>query len=150
MALAPLEYLVIRLKDDQFNREILPVLAALAQAGSVQVVDVLFVAKDAVGTVTTREVHEIGEEDRQPYGDLADDLQGLLTAADIATLTADLPATASAVIVLLEHRWTQELVAAVGRAGGTLVTGGLVSPDALARVNLELAAVPAQEPAVTG
>jgi hypothetical protein len=143
MTLAPLEYMVIRMEDGQFNREILPVLATMQQAGSVRAIDVLFVTKDAEGKVTTREVQEIGEEDLQQYGKLVDDLQGLLTTDDIATLAADLPPMESAVIVLLEHCWTQGLVEAVGRAGGTLVTAGLVAPDALARVNHELAAVPA-------
>jgi len=54
------------------------------------------------------------------------------------------PVTESAVIVLLEHRWAQGLGDAVSRAGGSVVTGGLVSPDALARLNLELAPTAAQ------
>jgi len=141
--IAPLEYVVIRIQHDQFTREILPALTAIQQAGNVRVVDLLFVAKNAHGVIVTREIHELGEEDLQPFAELADDLQGLLTVEDIATLAADVPVGESAVIVMLEHCWAQELGHAVGRAGGTVLSGGLVPADTLARVNLELAAVPA-------
>ena len=144
MTHAPLEYAVIRVEADHFSKEIVPELVAIQRAGSVQVVDLLLVTKDAQGVVVSREVHELGDEDTQPYGDLADNLEGLLTPDDIAALAADLPASESAAIVLLEHCWTQGLGEAVGRAGGKLLTGGLVSTDALARVDQELSAVPTQ------
>jgi hypothetical protein len=141
MAIAPLEYVVIRVQDDQFRRDILPALTRMQQAGSVRVVDLLFVAKDELGTVVTSEVRELDGDDLQPFSQLVGDLQGLLTADDIATLTEDLPVTASAAIVLLEHLWVQELRKAVAQAGAMLSTAGLVSPDALARVNEEWAAL---------
>ena len=143
MTIAPLEYMVVRVDEERFAGEIVPVLIAMQQAGSVRVVDLLSVTKDAAGTVTAREIHERGDEELQPYGNLVDSLQGLLTAEDIATLAAELPVAASAFIVLLEHHWAARLGEAVGQAGGTLLTGGFVSPDALERVNLELAAVAA-------
>jgi hypothetical protein len=108
------------------------------------VIDLLSVSKDAAGTVTAREVHELGEEELQPYGNLVEDLQGLLTAEDITTLAAELPVAASAFIVLLEHRWAVPLGEAVGQAGGALLMGGFVSPDALERVNQELATAAAR------
>lgn len=141
MAIAPLEYLVVRIPEERFTGDIVPVLIGMQQAGSVRVIDLLSVTKDASGTVTAREIHERGGEALRPYGDLVDDLQGLFTAEDIATLAAELPAAASAFIVLLEHHWAVRLGEAVNQAGGALLTSGFVSPDALERVNLELAAV---------
>ena len=145
MTVAPLEYVVVRLDDDQFTGEILSVLDTIQQAGSVQVVDLLFVSKDDAGAVTAREVRDPGDAGLDhSYAVFGEALQGLLTAEDVATLAADVPVTESAVIVLLEHRWAQGLGEAVSRAGGSVVTGGLVSPDALARLNLELAPTAAQ------
>jgi len=141
MAIAPLEYMVLRIPEERFTGEIVPVLVAMQQAGSVRVIDLLSVTKDAAGTVTAREIHERGGEALQPYGDLVDGLQGLLTAEDVATLAAELPVSASAFIVLLEHQWAVRLGEAVDHAGGALLTSGFVSPDALERVSLELSAV---------
>ena len=56
-------------------------------------------------------------------------------------LAAEIPANASAVIVLLEHAWALDVTDAVSTAGGVLYAGGLVSPAALSQVRTELAAV---------
>jgi uncharacterized membrane protein len=140
MDIGPLEYVVIGLQDNQFTSEILPELHAIQAKGAIRVVDLLFVKKDGDGTVTLREVSELGDEELQPYGGLVEELMGLFTAQDIEKLAEAIPPGTSAVIVLLEHTWVLGLTEAVRRAGGVLFTGGLVTPDALAQVSAELAA----------
>lgn len=139
MDIGPLEYVVIGLQDNQFTSEILPELQAIQAKGAIRVVDLLFVKKDGDGTVTLREVSELGDEELQPYGALVEELMGLFTAQDIEKLAEAIPPGTSAVIVLLEHTWVLGLTEAVRRAGGVLFTGGLVTPDALAQVSAELA-----------
>jgi Family of unknown function (DUF6325) len=140
MDIGPLEYVVIGYEDDHFTKEILPELNAIQASTLIRVVDLLFVSKEADGTVTMREVSELSEEDRQPFSGLVEDLAGVLTAQDIEQLAAAMPSGTSAVVVLLEHLWTLGLAEAVRRAGGVLFTGGLVTPEALAQVSAELAA----------
>ena len=140
MEIGPLEYVVISLEDDRFTSDILPELNAIQQNGLIRVVDLLFVGKDADGTVTVQEVSELREEEQQAYADLAENLTGLLTAQDIERLAEEIPAGNEAVVVLLEHAWTLGLAQAVRRAGGMLFTGGMVTPDVLAHVSAELAA----------
>ncbi len=140
MNIGPLEYVVIGFQDNQFMDEILPELNAIQEKGHIRVVDLLFVTKDADGTVTVREVSELSDEELAAYDSIAGDLMGLFTAEDVEKLAGELPPNTSAVIVLLEHTWTIGLTEAVRRAGGVLFTGGLVTPDALGRVSAELAA----------
>lgn len=140
MDIGPLEYVVIGLQDNQFTSEILPELNAIQEKGLIRVVDLLFVTKDADGTVTMREVSELSDEELQPYVGIAEDLMGLFTAQDVETLAGEIPPNMSAVVVLLEHNWAIGLTEAVRRAGGVLFTGGLVTPDALKQVSAELAA----------
>ncbi len=140
MDIGPLEYVVIGFQDDHFTNEILPELNAIQASNLIRVVDLLFVSKDADGTVTMREVSELSEEERQSFGGMVENLAGLLTAQDIEQLAAEIPPGASAVVVLLEHTWSLGLAEAVRRAGGVLFTGGLVTPEALAHVSAELAA----------
>jgi hypothetical protein len=64
-----------------------------------------------------------------------------LTAEDIDNLATEVPAGASAAVVLLEHTWTIELTDAISNAGGVLYAGGVVSPAALSQVRAELAEV---------
>ena len=67
MEFGPLEYVVIGLADDRFNRDILTKLNAIQQNPLIRVVDLLFVSKDADGTVTVQEVSELSEEEQQAY-----------------------------------------------------------------------------------
>ncbi len=139
MTIGPLEYVVIGLEGNQFTSEILPVLNTLHRNGAIRVVDLVFVSKDAAGTVTTREVNELSEEEFQPYSGIAKALLGMFTPADVDRLAESISLESSAVVVLLEHTWAIRLTDAVRRAGGVLFTGGLISPDALAQVSAELA-----------
>lgn len=145
MDIGPLEYVVIGYEDDHFTKEILPALNAIQASDLIRVVDLVFVSKAADSTVTVREVSELGEEERSPYGSVVEDLIGLLTAEDVDRLAEMIPANTSAVIVLLEHTWTLGLAEAVRRAGGVLFTGGIVTPEALAQLSAELAAAEARE-----
>jgi len=141
MDIGSLEYVVIGFEDDHFTDEILPELNAIQEKGLIRVVDLLFVMKDSDGTVTVREVSELGDEELAAYEGIAGDLMGLFTAEDVERLAEEIPPATSAVVVLLEHTWAVGLTEAVRRAGGMLFTGGLVTPDALAQVRAELAAV---------
>jgi uncharacterized membrane protein len=140
MVIGPLEYVVIGFEDHQFTREILPELNAIQQKGAIRVVDLLFVQKDADGTVRAREVNELNEQELHSYGGIVDDLMELFTAEDIEKLAEGIPPGTSAVVVLLEHTWALGLTEAVRRADGVLFTGGMVTPEALAQVGAELAA----------
>jgi uncharacterized membrane protein len=140
MDIGSLEYVVIGFEDDQFTGEILPELNAIQEKGLIRVVDLLFVMKDTDGTVTVREVSELGDEELAAYDGIAGDLMGLFTAEDVEQLAEEIPPGTSAVVVLLEHTWAIGLTEAVRRAGGMLFTGGLVTPDALTQVRAELAA----------
>ena len=140
MEIGPLEYVVIGFQEHHFTDEILPALNAIQQTGAVRVVDLLFVQKDAAGTVTVQELSELGEQELHSYEEMMEDLAGLFTAEDVVKLAEQLPADTSAVILLLEHCWTLDLKEAVRKAGGVLFTGGMVSPEALAQVSAELEA----------
>src|SRR6478672_13217970 len=118
MDIGALEYMVIGVPDDQFTQVILPELHALQGAGHLRVVDLLFVQKQADGTATTREVRDLRAAEVQRYAGIADDLTGLLTAADVEHLIWMIPPGTLAVIALFEHTWALGLTDAVRKAGG--------------------------------
>jgi uncharacterized membrane protein len=140
MDIGSLEYVVISFEDDHFTHEILPELNAIQEKGLIRVVDLLFVMKETDSTVTIQEVSELRDEELAAYDGIAEDIMGLFTAEDIEKLAEEIPPGTSAVVVLLEHTWATGLTEAVRRAGGMLLTGGLVTPDALTQVRAELAA----------
>ncbi len=140
MTIGPLEYVMIGVRSDQFMDEIAPVLAALGEQGAIRVVDLLFLEKDDDGAVAIREMGDLATEAQSGDDALNGDLSGLLTAEDISRLAERVPAGASAAVVLLEHAWTEALRESIQRAHGTLLGGGMATPDALAQLEAELAA----------
>lgn len=145
MTLGPLEYVVIGVRSDQFMDELAPVLATLGQQGAIRVVDLLFLEKDNDGAVAIHEMGDMATEAQSGDDALKDDalngdLSGLLTTEDISQLAEQVPAGASAAVVLFEHVWTEALRESIQRAHGTLLGGGMVTPDTLAQLEAELAA----------
>jgi Family of unknown function (DUF6325) len=140
MAIGSLEYVVIGLQNHHFTSEILPELNTIQENGLIQVRDLVFVNKAVDGTVTIQELNTLSEEEQQPYSGLLEQLTGLLTAQDVEHLANEIPPGMEAVVVLLEHIWTINLAEAVHKAGGVLFTGGMVTPEVLTQISVELAA----------
>jgi Family of unknown function (DUF6325) len=140
MEIGPLEYVVIGVHNQHIKRALITELNAIQASGMVSVVDLIFVAKAADGSVTLQEMNELIKEEPELYGDIAGNLMGLLTAQDIEQLTGPVPPESSALIILFEHTWVIGLTEAVRKGGGAVFTAGMVSHEALAQVSAELAA----------
>src|SRR5260370_34725236 len=103
MTIGPLEFAVIGCKGHQFTSEIVPELNSIQEKGLIRVVDLFFVRKDANGTVTVLEVHDLNDEELAAFDPIKEDLMGLLTPEDIAHLTEAIPPDTSAVLSLFGH-----------------------------------------------
>jgi uncharacterized membrane protein len=139
MAIGPLEFVVIESKGHQFSKEILPELKAIQENDLIRVVDLFFVRKDESGTVSVLEVSDLNDEELAAFDPVKDNLMGLFTPEDIAMLTQAIDPGTSAVIVLLEHAWVLRLAEGIERAGAVLRAGGLVPPEAVKKLEAELA-----------
>ena len=71
MEIGPLEYVVIGFEDHQFASEVLPELNAIQEHNLIRVIDLMFVSKEADGTVSMQEVSELSEEDLHAYENLS-------------------------------------------------------------------------------
>jgi hypothetical protein len=144
MSLGPLEFLVVGCTGSQFMSEVAPQLNSIQQQGQIQVVDVLFVRKNADETVTALEVSDLEDDELKAFGSMPESLSGLITQQDILTLSSTLPVDTSAVIVLLEHLWLNTLEEAVKRANGVVYIGGMIPYPTLQQIEQELVAAQAQ------
>ncbi len=138
MTLGPLEYIIIGCPGNSFSSEIAPELHAIQEKEFLRVVDMLFLRKEADGTVTTLEVQDLDEHELESYGVLKTNLMGLITHEDILTLSQAVPPETSAVVVLLEHLWISRLQGAIKRANGVVYVGGMIQPEVHAEVEQEL------------
>ncbi|MDO9485887.1 MAG: DUF6325 family protein, partial [Actinomycetota bacterium] len=62
MEIGPVEYLVVEFPGNEFKGEIAPEIAALAQAGIVTILDLVFIMKDENGDVVWLEADAVDGE----------------------------------------------------------------------------------------
>jgi hypothetical protein len=131
----PLEVLVIECPGDKLKSEIILALTSGVDGGSLRIIDVTFVHKDAQGNLSSYELGELEEHELVAY-DVVDETRGLLSVGDIAKVGARVSPNSSAVLMVVEHAWTAHLEQAVLAANGRIVVHARVPPD-VARAALE-------------
>jgi hypothetical protein len=145
---------MLAFEGGKFEGKILAELARLREEGIVRLAGLVFVAKDANGTLTT-----IQESDLEPVPALmlGTAMRGLMgtkqlaptpdgvtqtslfgyTDADIRRIAREIPAGTAVAVALFEHMWAHRLKDAVIGAGGHVVADGLVGPAALVALHDE-------------
>lgn len=121
MAYGPIELLVLRFPGNQFRGEIVPAMEALVENGTVRIIDLLFVQKDANGDLTVIEMTEMDDEDRSAYDPLVDDVGGLISEDDALFFASSLEPNSSAGLLLFENTWAAGFAEAVRNANGEVL-----------------------------
>ncbi|MFT3973117.1 MAG: DUF6325 family protein [Amaricoccus sp.] len=120
-ALGPVEFIVIGFDGNRFTGEIAPALQELLDSGTVRIIDIAVVSKDADGTVTILEIQELSPEVAAAFIKLDGGIRGLLSEADLDEIAIDLPLASTAAAILFEHVWATRLAGAVRAAHGQLL-----------------------------
>ena len=136
MPLAPVEFLVISFPGNRFNGKVAPALADLVERGTVRILDLVFIKKDADGTFTAIEFDDL--EEAAGIADIDGEAGGLLNEEDIEIAAETLAADSSALFILFEDLWAAEFARAVLDSGGELVVGERV-PHAVVEAALAAA-----------
>jgi len=129
MTLGPVEYLVISFPGNQFRGDIAPAIADLVENGTIRILDLVFVKKDAEGNVLSFEFSDLPEA--AVFADIDGDADGLLSDEDVEVAAEMLAPDSSALFVLWEDRWAADLASAIAAAGGELVIGERIPRDVI-------------------
>ena len=138
MTVGPVEYVLIAFPGNRFSGEIVPALADLIDAGTVRILDIVFLKKDADGTLTTFEYD--GLDETVAFAELPGEAGGFVGESDIADAAQALEPDASAVLIVWEDVWATPLAAAVRNAGGVIVAGERIPHEIVQAALEELAA----------
>jgi hypothetical protein len=123
----PVDIVFLGFPGNQFNGGIVPALLDLVEAGTVRVVDLIFVFKDDDGTVGSLELGDLGAELDPGFIDVNGELGGgLLDAEDVDEVAKDLPPGNSVAVLAVENLWAIPFIAAVRSAGGQLIDSARV------------------------
>jgi hypothetical protein len=131
----PVDVIMLGFPGNQFNGRIAPALRDLVVKGVVRVVDLLFVYKDADGTVGSLELGGLGESLEPAFFDLDGQLGGgLLDAEDVEEVAAAIPPGNSVAVIAVENVWAIPFINAVRDSGGELIDQARVPSAVVAEV----------------
>jgi hypothetical protein len=136
----PVEMALIGFPGNRFDGSIIPALAELVDTGTVRVIDLVVVKKDAEGNVTAAELSQLDDDEAATFEALDGEIGELFSDEDLAAAGAQLPPDSAAALLLWENSWATRLAAEVAGAGGLLLLHDRVPADA---VRDALAAQPA-------
>lgn len=143
--------------DHVFEGHVLEELERLEGAGTIRLLDLLFVMRDAatdelvalshqgenlgaiVGSLLGFEFDGVEAPDVVPAP--TDELPFGLTREDVLELAAAMAPGQAAAFMLFEHVWARELKRAIRAAGGVPLGEGFLTPELIAAVEPELVAM---------
>jgi hypothetical protein len=120
MSVGPVDVYIIGFPGNKFSGRIAPAILELVENGTIRIIDLLFVMKDANGVVTTLEAADIDEEGAAFVNiDVAQ--PGALGPEDAEEVGDDLPANSAALLVAFENLWAAKLVDALQAADAVVI-----------------------------
>lgn len=121
MGIGPVEYLIVAFPGNQFKGEIVPALKEQVEAGTIRIIDLAFVLKDADGAVMTAEMGDLDSEVYKAFDSLSPEQMGLLNEEDLAAAGEELDPNSSAALLVWEDVWATKVRDAIRNAGGELL-----------------------------
>lgn len=128
--LGPIDYIVVGFRGNNFDGSVLKELEKAANSGAIRVVDLVFVIKDANGSITTAEIADQHEELKEVAKILGhqDDLP-LFTEEDLNKIGEMMDNDTSAGVLVIEHLWAKGLKKALLDKNAILIDEGRLHPD---------------------
>ncbi len=127
--MGPVEYIVVSFPGNKFTGRIAPELVALVESGTVRILDLIFIGKDAEGDVLAFEIDDLG--DVEGFDQLQGEVGGLIGPEDIEFVAAALEPNSSAALLIWEDVWATPFASAVLESGGVLLQGARIPHDVI-------------------
>jgi hypothetical protein len=131
--LGPVDYLVVTFPAEKanFSGEMASQLKVLMDSGTVRLLDLVFLTKDADGSVEAAELADADDSDVGQLRAAETDLAVLLAESDVEEIGSVLEPGSSAALLVWENTWAAPFGAAVRRSGGQLLTSGRIPTQAI-------------------
>jgi len=133
MDVGPVEYVVLAFPGNRFRGEIAPELKSLVASGTVRILDLTFVKKDADGVVSYVELDALDPMESSAFDDIEGEVGGLFSQEDLELIAEELVPDSSAAVLLWEDSWAAGISDAVRRAGGRLVAHERIPAEVVER-----------------
>jgi hypothetical protein len=129
--LGPVDYLVVEFPPgaSHFTGEMAKELARLVDSGTIRVLDLVVLAKDADGAIEALEIEDLEQLDELRSAETQ--LAELLAAEDITHLAAAMEPGTVAGVLVWENTWAAPFASAARRSGGQLIANGRIPIQAI-------------------
>jgi Family of unknown function (DUF6325) len=129
--LGPVDYVIVEFPEGHanFTGEMVDELIKLVEAGTIRVVDIIVLAKDAEGDVDAMELSDI--DDLGPLEAIEAEMAELLAEEDIVNLAAAMDPGSTAGVLVYENVWAAPFASAARRSGGQLIANGRIPTQAI-------------------
>ena len=121
MPLGPVELLAVKFPRERVQGDVANALRDLVESGTIRVIDLLIVRKNAQGVVTMSELDDLDAEDYAAIDPLVSDITGLLSREDVDQLSSLMDNDSSAAVLLFENTWATHFRDAVVNAHGEVL-----------------------------
>ena len=130
-SLGPVDYIVVEFPagKSNFTGEMAKELLALADSGTIRLIDILILTKNEDGTVDAKELSEI--ENLGELQKVEAELAELLAADDVLNLAAAMDPGSTAGVLIWENLWAAPFASAVRHSGGQLIANGRIPIQAI-------------------
>ncbi|OQR61663.1 DUF1269 domain-containing family protein [Streptomyces maremycinicus] len=129
--MGPIDYIVVEFPGSRMTGEGFPLLVDLADRGVVRILDLLFVRKEADGSVVGLEIADLTGDGVLDLAVFEGASSGLLGQDDIEEAGSALSPGNSAAILVYENLWAAPFATALRRGGAQLVASGRIPVPAV-------------------
>jgi Family of unknown function (DUF6325) len=119
--IGPVDYAIVVFPGNQFRGEIGPAIAELVDAGTIRVIDIAFVGKNADGDAIAMELTELDPEVQAGLEAAGVEMGGLFNEEDLMAAAEELERNSSAALLVWENVWARNVAQAMRDAGGELL-----------------------------
>jgi hypothetical protein len=129
--LGPVDFLIVEFpaETQNFSGEMAEQLVKLVDAGTIRVIDILILVKNADGSVDAMELADL--EDLGDLQVIEAQLAELLAEEDVEHLAAAMDPGTTAGVLIYENVWAAPFASAVRHSGGQLIANGRIPIQAI-------------------
>ncbi|MGH9289267.1 MAG: DUF6325 family protein [Acidimicrobiales bacterium] len=130
--MGPISYLIVEFPGNKMTGEGFPILVDLVDRGLIRILDLLFVTREADGSLRAAELRDLDRDGQIDLAIFEGASSGLLDDSDLADAASVIEPGSSAGILLFENRWARSFTQALRRGGAELVAAGYIPLEAIA------------------
>jgi Family of unknown function (DUF6325) len=119
--IGPVDYMIVAFPGNEFRGEIAPALAKLVDDGTIRIIDLAFVGKNAEGELVAFELTDLDPEVRKGFEKMGVEVSGLFNEDDLMAAGEELDPNSSAALLVWENVWARDVAQKMRDAGGIVL-----------------------------